>query len=158
MLLAGITAMFAETTRAAAQERAEQSLRALLQRAFDALPESSTKQELQQQTERTLQSIVDEAFDAIFADDVRTELQSHGEHITRALVHRDFDETLKQIQQGLRVVLQEIVSVLRRQWQRVLRLLLKMILTALEGSLSSQEKDESEDSPRRGEEKGAKTG
>jgi hypothetical protein len=157
MLVAGITAMFAETTRAAAQERAEQSLRVLLQRAFDALPESSTKQELHQQTERTLQSIVDEAFDAIFADEVRTELRSHGEHVTRALVHRDFDEALRQIQQGLRMVLQEIVSVLRRQWQRVLRLLLKMILTALEGSLSSEQKDESDDSSTRRGEQGAKT-
>jgi hypothetical protein len=141
MLMAGISAMFAESARAAAQERAEQGLGALLQRTFDPLPESPTKRELQLQVERTLQSILQEVFDAIFADRVRAELQSHGEQATRALVHRDFDAAVKRLRQGLELVLQEIASVLRRQWQRVLRLLLKVILTALEDSLSATEKE-----------------
>jgi hypothetical protein len=141
MLMAGLTALFAESARAAVQDRAEQSLHALLGRTFEALPDSPSKQELQLQTERTLQTILREALDAMFTEHVRTELRTHGEQATRSVVHRNFDMARNEVQQALQAMLQEIVSVLRRQWQRVLRLLLKVVLTALEDSLSSTEKE-----------------
>jgi hypothetical protein len=43
-------------------------------------------------------------------------------------------------------MVEALVGVLRRQWQRVLRLLLKIVLTALESSLAKADEEDTSDS------------
>src|SRR5690349_12442966 len=47
MLIAGLAALLAESTRNAIEQRAEQGLHTLLQKAFEPLPKSATSQQLQ---------------------------------------------------------------------------------------------------------------
>jgi hypothetical protein len=141
MIVAGLEALLAESAHAAVRQRAERGLHASLQKAFDAVPnnESATVQELRDQTERTLQAILREALDAMFAEDVRGTLLDHGRQASSEVVHGHFGGALQHVQEALRALLQEIADVLRRQWQRVLRLLLRLILTALQDSLVPEE-------------------
>ena len=136
-LVAGLDALLSEAAHSAVQQRAEHGLQVLLQKAYDALPEGAKNEELRIQTERTMQAILRESLDAVFAEAVRADVREHSELAVRSLTHREGGAALQHAQQTLHVLVQEFVAVLRRQWQRILRLLLKLILTALEGSLSS---------------------
>lgn len=140
-LLAALSALLAESTHGAVQRRAEGTLHNLLQKSFDALPEGAVSKDLQSQTERTLQAVLRETVDALFAEGARSALEEHGAEASRNLVHRDFGGALQEIQHVLHALVQEFVSVLRRQWQRILRLLLRLVLTALQDSLAPEEKD-----------------
>lgn len=141
MLTAGLTALLSEATHGAVQRRAEQSLHALLQKAFDALPEGAAGKDLRAQTERTLQAILRETIDAMYAEGARSALEHHGAEAGRNLAHRDLGGVMEQIQQAGQALLHELVTVLRHQWQRILRLLLRLILSALQDSLAPDEKD-----------------
>lgn len=141
VLISALNALLAESTHAAVQRRAEQGLHTVLQKTFDALPEGAANKDLQTQTERTLQAILRETIDAMFTEAARAALEEHGTEAGRSLVHRDFGGVVQQIQHALRVLLREFVEVLRRQWQRILRLLLRLILTALQDSLLPEEKN-----------------
>jgi hypothetical protein len=138
-LVAGLDALLSEAAHSAVQQRAERGLHVLLQKAFEALPEGARNEELRVQTERTMQSILREALEGVFAEAVRVDVRQHSELAVRSLTHREGRAALQHAQQTLQVLAQEFVAVLQRQWQRILRLLLKLILTALEGSLSSTE-------------------
>jgi hypothetical protein len=155
MLMAGLAAGFSEAARAGIEKAAEERLGALLRRIFASMPDSSMKRELQPQAERTLHAILHEVLDAIFADDVRNEVQSSTERATRAMVHRDFGQARAEVQGALEVVVQKIISVQRRQWQRVLRLLFKIILAMLEDSLSSSEQEDLPNTSTKGREEQA---
>ena len=140
-LVAGLDALLSEAAHSRVQERAEHGLHMLLQKAFDALPEGAKNEELRTQTERTMQAILREALEAVFAEAIRTDVRQHTELAVRSLTHREGGAALQHAQQTLQVLVQEFITVLRRQWQRILRLLLKLILTALEGSLSSTDSE-----------------
>jgi hypothetical protein len=154
MIVAGLTAALSEASRGAIQGAAEKGLDAVLERTFDALPESANTGELRTQTQRTLHTILDDVFDAVYAEDIRKELQAHGQKTAQSLIRRDLDGALEAVKSALQTVGEEIVSVLRRQWQKVLRLLLKLIMTALDSALPG---DERESLPSSSEKRGEKS-
>jgi len=145
MITAGLDALLTETTRLAAQERASRGLHVGLEKAFSALPDSATTRDLRVQTEKTLQAILREAIDAVFAERARAALQEHGGLVSQEITHRNFTGALQHAQHGVQALLQEVIEVLRRQWQRVLRLLLRLVLTALQDSLAPGEKESLQD-------------
>lgn len=135
LLVAGLAALLAETTRGAIQQRAEQGLHTLLQKAFEPLPHGASSQELQAQTERTLQAILRDSLEAVFAQAMQPKTQQQGEQAIRESLHGDFGAALKSIEDTLKAILEALVAVLREQWQRVLRLLVRALLVVLENSL-----------------------
>jgi hypothetical protein len=134
LLIAGLAALLAESTRNAIEQRAEQGLHTLLQKAFEPLPKNATSQELQAQAERTLQAILQAALVAVFTQALLPRTQE-GEQAIRKSLHGDFAAGRSALQDIVKAIFEAIVTALRQQWQRVLRLLLGVLLLALEGSL-----------------------
>jgi hypothetical protein len=141
LLVAGTTALLAESTRVAAQQRAEQGLHGLLQKMFEGLPDQVSSQDLQAQTERTLQAILRESLDAVFAEGMRLTLQQQGGQAMKVSLDGDFGALLKKTEDTLKAIADALVAVLRRHWQPVLRLLLLIVLSALESSLEHSGKE-----------------
>lgn len=135
LLVAALGALLAESTRSAIQQRADQGLHILLQKTFEALPQSSNSKELQAQTERTLQSILRDSLEAVFTQARLPATQQQGEQALRESLHGNFAAALKSIEDTVKALFEALVAVLREQWQRVLRLLLRALLVVLEGSL-----------------------
>lgn len=140
-LVAGLSALLTEKTHQAAQQRAEQALHQLLQRGFASLPENQTTRELRTQTEKTLQAIVRDSIDAVFAETTRQAVEEQGKLAIHDSLHGEFGSALNRAEDAVKAIVDALVAVLRRQWQRVLRLLLKVILAALENSLTSSDDD-----------------
>jgi hypothetical protein len=136
MLVAGLTALLSESTHRMVQDKAEQGPHTLLQKGFAALPEGQVSPDLQTQMERTLQAILRESLDAVFAQEMQDVIAQQGQDAVRHSMHRDFGAAWTSLEHTVRAMVEALVTVLRRQWQRVLRLLLKVVLSALEGSLS----------------------
>jgi len=137
VLVSGLDAILAEPMRARAQQRAEDGLRAALNKAFEPLPKNATIRELREQTERTLSAILREVLDTVYAPQVRSDLEQRGKSISRDLSHGEFKGGLQQGEDALRMLVEALIPVIRRQWQRLLRLLLRMILIALQDTLGS---------------------
>lgn len=135
LLIAGLAALLAEPTRVAIQQRAEQGLHTLLQKAFEPLPHSASSQNLQAQTERTFQAILQAALAAVFAEAMQPQVQQQGQQAIRESLHGDFSAALKTVEDTVKAILEAIATALRQQWQLVLRLVLIAILVALESSL-----------------------
>ncbi len=142
LLVAGLTALLTEKTHVAIQQRAEHGLHTLLQKLFEAAPDGVSNQEMQNKTERTLQMILRQSLDAIFAEGMRTKVQEGGQQAIRESFHGDFGGALNRVEDTLKAMIEALLAVLRQQWQNVLRLLLALVLLALESSLaqSSAEK------------------
>lgn len=139
MVAAGLTSLLAESSKTAAQQRAEQELHALLTKGFEALPDGTLSTELQGQIERTLQGILRDTIEALFSEDVRTNLVEKSSEAVGAAVHRDFEAASDSLKSAAIIVVEELVRVLRRQWQRVLRLIFKAVLAALESSVGDDD-------------------
>lgn len=135
VVVAGLTALLSEPTHAAIQQRAEQGLHELLQKAFEALPGGANNHALQTQTEVLLQAILRDSLDAIYSQGVRAALEQQGEQAVRDSLHRDFGGALRQLENAAKAMTEALVGALRHQWPGVLRLLLQVILKALEISL-----------------------
>lgn len=142
LLVAGLAALLAESTHAAVQQRAEHGLHTLLQKLFEAAPEGVTNQEMQIKTERTLQMILRESLDAVFVGGMRATVQQGGQLAIQDSLQGNFGSALGRVEDTLKAMAEALIEVLRRQWQNVLRLLLALVLLALESSLaqSSTEK------------------
>lgn len=135
MLVAGLTALLAESAHAAVRQRAEQGLHTLLLKTFERLPDGVKSQELQAHTETTLQAILAETLDVIFTESMRATMQHQGEQVIHESAHGHVGAAVKSLGDALNALLEALIAALRRQWQRVLRLLLKVVLLALETSL-----------------------
>ena len=153
LLVSALTALLAEATHRAAQQQAERGLHYLIETSFQALPDTPSNKELQQQAEKTLQAILRDALDAVFAEETRTQVQGHGEDAVKETLHGNVGTALDRLQEILRTLVQAFVDVLRRQWQRVLRLLFKIVLTAIESSLGDG--DEEKPSEKKGQKAGS---
>ena len=136
VLVAGLTALLTESTHAAIQQRAEHGLHTLLQKLFEAVPDGVSNQEMLDKTERTLQAILRESLDAIFAGGMRTTVQQGGQQAIQESLHGNFGGALRRVEDTLKAMVEALLAVLRRQWQNVLRLLLALVLLALESSLA----------------------
>jgi hypothetical protein len=135
LLVAGLSALLTESTRAAIQQRAEQGLHTLLQKLFEAAPDGVTNQEMQRKIEGTLQLILRESLDAVFAEAMRTAVQQGSQQAIRQSLHGDFRSALTKVEDTLRVMADALLAVLRRHQRTVIRLLLALALLALESSL-----------------------
>lgn len=140
LLVAGVGALLSESTCAAVQQRAEQGLHTVLQKVFDAAPDSVMTPEMQAKTERTLQLILRESLDAVFAEGVRTTLQQGGQQTVQQSLHGDFRGASRKVEDTLRVMVDALMTVLRRHQQTIVRLLLALALLALANSLAQPEK------------------
>lgn len=136
LLVAGLGALLTESTHGAIQQRAEQGLHALLQKLFDAAPDSVTSPEMQAKTERTLQTILRESLDTIFAAGMRSTVQQGGQQAIQESLHGEFGSALRRVQDTLKAMAEALLTVLRRHWQSVLRLVLALALLALENSMA----------------------
>lgn len=137
-LTGAISALLAESTRAAVERGAEQGIRLALEKTATALGDNSTVREIRTQTESTLLAIVRDALDAVYAESLRANMQQHAEGASRELLHGNVGGALGEVGDVLQAMLREIVVVLRRQWHRLLRLLLKVILAALDDAPVSE--------------------
>jgi hypothetical protein len=151
ILVAGLAALLSESTRAAVQQRGEQGLHTLLEKLFAAVPSSITNQEMREKTERTLQLILRESLDAVFAEGVRRSVQQGGQQTIEQSLHRDFGGALHNVEDTLKVMLAALLSVLRRHQQTLLRLLLALVLLALENSLLEPDKPDKAKPPEKAE-------
>lgn len=141
LLVAGLTALLTESTHAAIQQRAEHGLHTLLQKLFESVPDGASNQEMQVKTERTLQTILRESLGAIFTEGIRTTVQQGGQQAIQESLHGDFGSALRQLEDTLKAMAEALIAVLRRQWPNVLRLLLALVLLALESSLAQSSAD-----------------
>jgi hypothetical protein len=140
LLVAGVGALLSESTCAAVQQRAEQGLHTVVQKLFDAAPDSVMTPEMQAKTERTLQLILRESLDAVFAEGVRTTLQQGGQQTVQQSLHGDFRAASRRVEDMLRVMVDALMAVLRRHQQTIVRLVLALVLLALANSLAQPEK------------------
>jgi hypothetical protein len=139
MLVAGLGALLAESTHAAIQQRAEQGLHALLQKAFEAAPANFANQEMQEKTESTLQLILREALDAVFAEGVRSSVLQEGQQTIQQSLRGDFSGALKTVEEIPQVLMAALIAALRRHQQTILRLLLALALLAVASALEHSE-------------------
>jgi hypothetical protein len=132
--------LLAESTRAAIQKPAECVLHALLQNVFQAVPGGASNQEILAKTEATLQAMLREVLDVAFSQAMRDTLLQKGQQAIRETIHGDFRAALKMVEDTLKAMADALVAVLRREVQRVLRLVLTLVLLALTSSLEQSDK------------------
>jgi hypothetical protein len=140
LLVAGLTALLAESTHGAIQHRAEQGLHLLLQKLFAAIPDASNNQEMLGKTERALQAILRESLDAVFVQGTRATVQLGGQQAIEKTLHGDFGEARRCVENTFRARADALGVVLARQWQTVLRLAIALALLALESALANSNK------------------
>lgn len=139
LLAAGLGALLAESTHTTIQQRAEQDLHTLLQKAFEAAPVDFANQELREKVERTLQLILREALDAVFTEGVRASVQQGGQHTLQQALRGDFGGALKTVEKMPQVMLAALIAVLRRHQQTILRMLLALVLFEVGSALGNSE-------------------
>lgn len=115
----------------------------LLTKGFTAAPDSTLSRELQGQIERTSQAILRDTIEALFSEDVRTSIVQESAEAVGAAVHGDFGAATTDLRSAAMTVVDELVRVLRRPWQRLLRLVFKAVLAALENSITDDDGDSS---------------
>lgn len=134
-LATGLAVLLAESSRAVIQRRAEQGLHLLLEKLFTAMPDGAGNQEMRAKAEQTLQAMLRETLGAVFTDAVRTTLLREGQTAIESAVHGDVGALLGVGEETLKAMMEALATALRGQRQRVLRLVLALVLLALEGSL-----------------------
>ena len=139
MLVAGLGALLAESTHATIQQRAEQGLHTLLQKAFEAAPPNFANQEMREKVERTLQLILREAIDAVYSEGVRSSVQQGSQQTIQQALHGDFSGALRKVEEMPQVLLAALIAVLRRHQQTLLRLVLALVLLEVGSSLEHSE-------------------
>jgi hypothetical protein len=139
-----LDSFFSESVRTTLQHRTEQKLRLWLQSGFEAMVGGSAGHELQQEMEQTLQPVLQDAFDALFARPARAEVQWHGEQVIQALLRGNFEAPRQHVEQVGQSLLRGMLTLLQRhleQVERLLPILFKMFLKALQGALGSRLKE-----------------
>jgi hypothetical protein len=111
----------------------------LLAKGYEAAPEGTLSPDLQGQIERTLQTILRDTIEALFSEDVRTSIVHEASEAVGSAVHGDLGAATKSVQSAGMAIVDELVRVLRRQWQKVLRLVFKAVLAALENSVDDDD-------------------
>src|SRR5436305_14355205 len=94
--------------------------------------DNATTRELRTQTETTLVAILQETLDAVYAEEFQAKAREHAEGASHELIHLNAGGALAHVTDVLQMVMQEVLEVLRSQWHRLLRVLLNVIMTALE--------------------------
>lgn len=135
-LVALVGAMLAESTHAAIQQQAEHGLHALLDKVFEALPESMSNQETRVKTEGLLQSILQEFLDAVFAQTMRTTVQQKSQQAIQDSFHGDIGSALGKAGDMLKAIADALIGVLRRNQQNLVRLALALAVLALAGYIA----------------------
>jgi hypothetical protein len=139
LLVAGLSALLAESAHTTVQQRAEQGLHILLQKAFEAAPADFANQEMREKTERTLQLILREALDAVFSEGVRASVQRGGQQTIQQSLRGDFGGALSKVEETLQAMMAALIAVLRRHQPTILRLLLALALLGVASSLEHGE-------------------
>lgn len=131
MLVAGLSLLLADSTRAAIEQRADQGIHTLTQKAFEAAPDGVNNQEMQAKTEYALQTIVRGSLDAIFAGGMRAAVQQGGQAAIQESFRGDFAAALKALSDVLKAIAEALIAELRKQWQTLLRLALALVFLEL---------------------------
>lgn len=139
-LIAGLGALLAESTHATVQQRAEQELHSLLQRAFEAAPPDFANQDLLGKIEGALRPILRDVLDALFSEGVRVSLERGGEQSIDQALHGNLGSALSKVEEAPQVLITTLGTVLRRHQRTILRLLLALSLLAVGYSLAQSEK------------------
>jgi hypothetical protein len=132
---------FSESVRTTLQQQTEQKLRLSLQTGLEAILGDSARHELQQEAEQTLQPLLQEAFDAIFVGPVRADMQWHGERVIQALLYGDFEAAGQHAEQAFQSSLHATLAVLQHHLEKIVPLLLKVFLKAVQQALGSRLKE-----------------
>lgn len=140
----GLDALFSKSVRVTVEQLAGQALQLLLLAALNSLPPDLDRRKLQRQAEQMIQEVLRESVDTIFSGALRAEFQLHGELAIHALVQMNFGAALQQGEQGLQLVLQRILLVLKQYWEQILRLLLSVIVRELQVAIASRAKETAE--------------
>lgn len=134
-LATGLAALLAESSRAIVQQRAQQGLHLLLEKLFAAAPDGTSDQEIRAKTEQALQAMLRDTLGAVFAEAMRATLLREGQAAIQSAVHGDVGALLRAVEDTLKAMAEALVTALRGQRQRAIRLALALVLLALEGSL-----------------------
>jgi hypothetical protein len=135
MLVAGLTMLLSDATRAVIQQRGEQGIHTLMQKAFEAAPSGANNQEMKAKTEYALQTILQGSLDAIFAQGTRAAVQSSGQAAIQGSFRGDFSAALSAVVDVLKAIAQALINVIREQWQMLLRLALAIAALAVANAL-----------------------
>lgn len=137
MLTAGLTMLLGDTMRATIQQRAEQGLHTLTQKAFEAAPDSLNNQEAKTRTEGALQIFLQQSLDNVFSEGTRARLQQEGQAAIQESLRGDFGDALKNVGHILQALAEALLTVLRQQWQTLLRLALALALLSIASALEA---------------------
>jgi hypothetical protein len=140
-LIAGLGALLAESTHSTVQQRAEQELHSLLQKAFEAAPPDFANQDLLDKIEGALRPILRDVLDTLFSEGVRVSLVQGGEQSIDQALHGNLGSALSKVEEAPQVLITTLGTVLRRHQRTILRLLLVLSLLAVGYSLSQSEKE-----------------
>jgi hypothetical protein len=135
MLVAGLTMLLSDSTRGVIEQRAEQGIHTLTQKAFEVAPSGANNQEMQTKTEYALQTLLHGSLDAIFAQGMRAALQSSGQAAIQGSLSGDFNAALSAVVDVLKAIAQALITVIREQWQMLLRLALAITALAIANAL-----------------------
>jgi hypothetical protein len=151
VLISGLSALLAGTTRAAIQQRAEQGLHALVQKLVEVFPDGAVDDQTRAKTERTLQVILSDALDAIFNEARASALHPDDHQAIQRSQHGDVGGALNKLEDTLKAIVAALGAVLQKHRQTVLRLALALALLALESSLIESGNGQKQSAPAGGQ-------
>jgi hypothetical protein len=140
LMVAGVAVVLSEATRDAIERGAEQGIQQGLKKTTAPLGNKASVREFRAQAETALIAILHETLDAIYAEEFQAKVREHAESTGRDIAHRNISGAIQHLREVLQMVLQEVMTVLRTQWHRLLRLLLNVLLASLDDTPARAER------------------
>lgn len=129
--------IFSDSVRARFQREAEELLQELLDIALELIPDEEDRRALRRQVRQTLAELLDDTLDRIFSGAMRADIESHAERAIDAVVDGEGDEAIQQGKLALLALFDDLSAVLQEHWGQVLRLLLRVVATALQQAITA---------------------
>lgn len=136
-----LDALFSEEIQATVRQQAEEGLETLVAETFNEFPDSDKKVEAQEKTETELEALLQETLDQIFSESLRNDLQRYGDEAMVAVLSGDFETARTDGARAVETLFDHTVSALQGHWGRVLRLLLDVSITLIQGILADKVSD-----------------
>lgn len=141
LLNMALDALFSPQIRTLTQHQIEDVVRGLLEETFEAIPTTDPSGETEQKAIGELDLALREALDSIFDGAVRAQLQQHSERGTEALMRGDVATATHHAEEAVEAFFTAILEALGRHWTSVLRLLIGLIIGAIEEMAASKIKE-----------------
>jgi uncharacterized membrane-anchored protein YjiN (DUF445 family) len=141
LLDGALDALFSDDVRARVEHEAAQGLQELLDAVVEAVPETGSGKQFAKELERTsgqLHALLKETLDTLFTGSVRAEFRQHLDEAAQALLQGDVSAAKLHCERALKTFLGTILHVLQSHWAQVLRVLLRVVVKALQEAIASK--------------------